>query len=179
MEARLFRAASRHVRDFCLALAAVLAGVACGRAADFEVPLGVRNAHLLEVRLGCNARGTDGYDRGLDDLAPPPGIETGFVGFIAPSRMPFFYKDIRGPVGPHEWRLRIGVFRDREVELRWKAADLPEGWEFTITTPEGVQNMRAGTDIRLAESATLVIRGARTTPGNPQTPAPEASRNTP
>ena len=141
------------------------------RATDFEVRLGLTQAHLEEVFFGCHAKGTDGYDRELDDLAPPPGIDTGYVGFVPPGKLPYFYKDVRGPLGPHEWRLLVRVAKERPVQVSWDPKTLPAGWAFTLTSGARHLAMAETSTLAVAESSTLVIRAAATAPtpdlGNP------------
>ena len=140
-----------------LVLAAALSGVAVS-AQDFELRLGVVNAHLLEVFLGCHATGSDGYDRDLDDFAPPPGIDTGYVGFVAKARLPLLYKDIRGPQGPHQWVLQVRPAKDRPVQVSWDPRSLPAGWVLSVVRGEQSAAMADSASTSVAVAETLVFR---------------------
>jgi len=155
------------------AVLAALGGVL--QAGDFEVRIGLANAHLLEVFFGCSANATAGYDRDVDQFAPPPGIATGFVGFLPPAGLPLFYKDIRGPGGPQEWRLSVRAATDRPVRLSWDPKALPAGWAFTITQAERTVSMAETAALAVNGTATLAIRAAPTpanTPPQKQVQAP-------
>ena len=126
--------------------------------AGVEVRLGLANAHVVELFLGWQAQGTEGYDRGLDDFAPPPGIDTGYAGFLPKARLPLLYRDIRGPRGPHQWSLLVKPVKDRPVDVSWDPKALPAGWVFTLVHGERTVAMAEVTAIRVAESATLTLR---------------------
>jgi hypothetical protein len=140
-----------------LVLATVLLRVQVA-AADVEVRLGLTNAHLLEVFLGWQDQGTEGYDRGLDDFAPPPGIDTGYVGFVPKAKLPLLYKDIRGPKAPHEWSLLVKPAKDRPVQVSWDPKALPAGWRFTLVHGDRSLSMKDTSSLAVAESATVAIR---------------------
>lgn len=131
-------------------------GLLCRAAAadGFEVRLAVSNAHLLEVVFGCHATGSDGFDRDHDDFAPPPGIDTGYVGFIPKARLPLLYRDIRGPKGPHEWVLQVRPAKDRPVTLSWDPRALPAGWTLTV--------VQGDTSSAMTDTAAVAV----TAPGN-------------
>ena len=150
-----------------LVLAAALAGVAAS-AQDVELRLGLANAHLVEVFLGCHAKGSDGFDRDLDDFAPPPGIDTGYVGFVAKARLPLLYKDIRGRQGPHEWVLQVRPAKDRPVQVSWDPQALPAGWVFTVVQGEQSAAMADSASRSVAVAGTLVFRAVAKATAAPQ-----------
>lgn len=158
-----------HAVGFLAALASAL------QADDFEVRLGLLNAHIPEVLFGCAAAATPGYDRDVDDFAPPPGIATGYVGFVAPAGLPLFYKDIRGPKGPHEWRLSVRPLKDRPVELSWDPKALPPRWTFVITQAEQTVSMAEVAALSVTGATTLVIRAVEAPSATP----PEKQVQTP
>jgi hypothetical protein len=139
----------------------VLALSAAGASgADVEIRLGLANAHVVEVFLGWHAEGTEGYDRGLDDFAPPPGIDTGYAGFLPKAKLPLLYRDIRSPKGPHEWSLLVRPARDRPVEVSWDPKALPAGWTFTLVHGKRTVSMADQAAVAVAESATVTLRAA-------------------
>ena len=154
------------------ALAAVLmANVGVSAEAEgFRVRLGLVNGHLKEVFFGCAAGATSGYDHGMDDLAPPPGIQTGYTAFDTPVvNMPkFFYKDIRGLAEEGTWRFFAEVFPKKPVTVTWDHADLPADRSFTISGPGFNDSMRDRSSVTLESTATLLIkmtpRGASVVP---------------
>jgi hypothetical protein len=145
-----------------LFLALAVAPLYRAAAADFVVRLGLTNAHILEVFLGCHSRGTTGYDRALDDFAPPPGIDTGYVGFFSQPNLPLFYKDIRGPTGPHEWTLQVRPAKDRPVAVSWDPKALPAGWTFTVVQGDKSTPMAEATGVSVAAAGSLIFRAVAT-----------------
>lgn len=141
------------------------------RAGDFTVRLGLKHGHIREVFFGCAEKATDGYDRGLDDLAPPPGIETGYTAFIAASqsRMPPFYKDIRGHAERVTWRFGATVYKSKDgrvvkpIEISWDPAALPAGVDFAIQHGEEPVDMRTVSTLTVGESSVLTITASRRT----------------
>ena len=136
---------------------------ASASAENFTIRLGLKNAHLREVFFGCAPNATAGYDRRLDDFAPPPGIETGYVGFISGAKnLPLFYKDIRGEKPKQTWRFYTRVYKGKPLEITWDAATLPKGWRFTLTSKAGSVNMAKQEKLVIPASETLVITAAKT-----------------
>lgn len=150
-------------------IALILLGLATVASAEpdagdgaFTVRLGLVNGHLQEVFFGCAPQGTDGYDRGLDDLAPPPGLGTGYTALIPPvGNMPPFYKDIRSLAGEATWRLMVRVHEGKPVEVSWDAATLPDARRFTVTHGEQVHDMREVGRVELTRNGTVVIAAKR------------------
>lgn len=152
----------------CLATSAAWAG-------DFTVRFGLKNAHLREVFFGCAEGATAGYDRRVDDFAPPPGIETGYVGFISGVKnLPLFYKDIHGTEPEQTWRFYTRVYEGKPIEISWEPASLPEGWTFTLTSKAGDIDMAKTAKIVLPESETLTISARMTEQTPAAADAPEA-----
>jgi hypothetical protein len=131
---------------------------ASGRAEDFTIRLGLKNAHLREVFFGCAEGATAGYDRNKDDFAPPPGIETGYVGFISGVKnLPLFYKDIHGTEPEQTWRFYTRVYEGKPIEISWDKAALPKGWTLILSSKAGDVDMAKTDTIVLPESETLMI----------------------
>jgi hypothetical protein len=150
-----------------VALALTLAAMLSGRSAaaqDFAVRLGLAQAHITEVFIGCHAKGSEGYDRELDDFAPPPGIDTGYVGFVPKTRLPLLYKDIRGPKGPHEWTLQVRPAKERPVVVSWAPKTLPAGWTFTVVQGDTVTAMADTASLTVAAAGTLSFRAVEKAP---------------
>lgn len=166
------------MRHIIILVAAALIGSQAVRGEGFEIRLGFTNAHLRELFFGCSAKGTDGYDRDLDDFSPPPGIAVGYIGFYPPKKMPYFYRDIRGLEGPHQWKMAVKVVKDKPITISWDTKTLPEDWVFTLTQGETSILMHKKDKLIVETSATLTLRAElappETNPGElpppPQTP---------
>lgn len=145
-------------------------------AEGFRVRIGLVNGHLKEVFFGCEEGATSGYDRSLDDLAPPPGIQTGYTAFETPVvNMPkFFYKDIRGLDKEVTWKFYAEVFPKKPVTVSWDPADLPEAHEFVLSGAGFSGSMRERSSVTVESTDTLMIKMTpRKTAAAPSaTPAP-------
>ncbi len=131
-------------------------------AEDFTVRLSLKNAHLREVFFGYSARATAGYDRKLDDFAPPPGIQTGYVGFVpGVKNLPLFYKDIRGPEPDQKWEFYTKVFTGKPMTISWKRDALPKGWSLSLKAKDKTMDMTKVESITLQESQTLTIKAKK------------------
>ena len=136
----------------------------CGllAAEDFSVRLQLKNAHLREIFFGSAAKGTAGYDRALDAFAPPPGIATGYVGFIPGTpNLPLFYKDIRSLDSEQTWQLYTKVYKGKPMLIQWDPASLPQGWSFTLKSKEATLDMQKTKMLELRTSQTVTISGKR------------------
>jgi hypothetical protein len=125
------------------------------------------NAHIRDVFIGGHAKGSVGYDRDLDDFAPPPGIATGYVGFVSKPGLPLLYKDIRGPTGPHEWALQVRPAKDRPIVVSWDSQTLPAGWTCTVTQGDKSTAMADTASVAVAVAETLTFRAAEKAPPAP------------
>jgi hypothetical protein len=174
----------KHTAVCRLVAATVLFAVAMAppaRAAGdqaFEVRLGLLRGHIPEVYLGCAEGGTSGYDRGLDDMAPPKGPNGRFSALTPPGGNLALYRDVRGPADRIEWVLTVAV-PDEPVQVSWDPATLPEGFEFTVTpTPSAVgSSMRDVTEATLEQDGTLTVVAARVAEAAPDE-KPEAGLDT-
>lgn len=96
----------------------------------FEIVVKVENGHIGEVRLGCHEKAGDGYDRRLDDMAPPPGIGgVGYTFLISPDRKFNLYRDTRGFAPTVQWVFYAKV-GDKPVTLSWNPEQIPKGYRF-------------------------------------------------
>ena len=104
--------------------------------ADFQIAIKVKHGHLRELFIGCAEGRTDGFDRrprgaGLaamfDEMAPPPGIGTGYTYLVSPDRRMQLYKDIRGPQPETPQWVLFAKPGDKPVTLSWDKSQIPAG----------------------------------------------------
>lgn len=140
------------------------------RAQDFMLELSLENAHLRHVFLGCAQQATSGYDRRVDDFAPPPGIQTGYVGFLPGVKgLPLYYKDVRGPEEQQEWQLYVKVYEGKPIVVSWDRQGLPADWTFSLTGSTGSIDMAQTGSTTISETQVLKIKGTK------RVPVPEAT----
>ena len=159
-------------------LASALFSVSSSRAwcDDFMVKLSLKNAHLRSVFFGCSAKGSAGYDRRVDDFAPPPGIQTGYVGFVPGVKgLPLYYKDVRGPEPQQQWQFYVKVHEGKPVSISWDQEELPAGWEFTVESKSGDADMRREKTLSVTETQVLKISGSRAVTSDAEHGAPEGT----
>jgi hypothetical protein len=133
-----------------------LAAVVSGQ--GFELKLQLQRAHIGEVFLGCQDGATSAYDRKIDIFAPPPGMQTGYVGFTSPNpKLPLLYKDIRGLDLPQEWKLQCQPEGNQAIVLSWSADSIPEGLALTIKQDDRAFDMRTVKRMEVKKTATLLI----------------------
>ncbi|NOY80420.1 MAG: hypothetical protein GXP31_05365 [Kiritimatiellaeota bacterium] len=131
----------------------------------FRVRLGLVNGHLRECWFGCEKGATDKYDRNLDEMAPPPGIQTGYTAFISPDNKFWLYKDIRGFGDRIVWRFSAQVYGKKTIEITWEPKDLPDAYDFTLESGKKTLNMRETKTLSVPKTGVLIIRGVRRKPG--------------
>lgn len=148
-----------RIRRHCvgLAAAALVSFGSSARAQEFMVKLGLKHGHLREVYLGCKAAATDGFDRRIDVMAPPPGIETGYTAFVDGSGRFYLYKDLRAPAKKVEWTFSGRVFPGKPITVSWDPKELPKGVEFAVTLGDKTVDMRKQTEISFSETARLTF----------------------
>ncbi len=138
--------------------------ISSAAAQDFRVHLQLTNGHLREVIFGCAENATDGYDRNLDDFAPPPGIETGYTVFLsADKKFPPFYQDIRGCEEKVSWNFYAKVYKDKPVKVQWNLQEFPATYDFTIKRKDdgGILDMKKENSITLENTQILTITAVR------------------
>ena len=141
---------------FILSLAAV--------ADDFTFRIRLDNAQIEEVILGCSAKATDQYDKGLDIYAPPMGMGTAIAGLLLnrQSQM-ILYKDIRSAKLPQTWFLDCKLEKKKPLTLQWDTAQLPKGLFCTIQIPKQQPfDMRKTSKCKINESGIVVITFTKT-----------------
>jgi len=141
-------------------------------AGDFTLRLGLVHGHLAEVFIGCAAGATPGYDAKVDDLAPPPGIETGFTVLVPPvNNVPPLYKDIRGFADTVVWKLHARVWKDKPIQVSWDSAALPAEYDFTAQLGDRTVDMRQTPRLDVPETRDVVITATRRPAAKPDAPA--------
>jgi hypothetical protein len=102
----------------------------------FELELKLQNGHIPQVFIACKPGASDGIDRRMDEMAPPPGIGTGYTFLVSPDRKSNLYKDVRAPADTVQWVLfaRPG---GKPVNVSWDSKALPEGWNLYCARWDG------------------------------------------
>jgi hypothetical protein len=141
-----------------LFLAGIFGLVAVVSGQGFELKLQLQRAHLGEIFLGRQDGATSDYDRGIDIFAPPPGMQTGYVGFTSPNpKLPLLYKDIRNLDLPQEWKLYCKPEGNQAIVLSWSPDSIPEGLALTIKQDDRVFDMRTVKRMEVKKTTTLLI----------------------
>lgn len=118
--------------------------------------LTITNGHLGKVILGINENATDGYDRGLDDMAPPPGMETGYTALVSPDKK-YLYRDTRKPAKEIEWIFRSKVYKEKAVVVSWDIKTIPADYNFDIQQGETNIDMRKQSSITIPTDDAIII----------------------
>jgi len=148
------------MRKCRLAVFVMLCG--CGLLAvnrDFVLALQLTNSHLGQIFLGCRQGATDGFDRDLDDLAPPPGIQTGYAGFISTLGNTLLYKDIKAHGDLKEWRISLQVHEGKPLRIAWRTDQLPRFYSLVMVTGDQEKDMAAVNQVEFTESQVVAIVG--------------------
>ncbi|WP_292489688.1 PKD domain-containing protein [Methanoculleus sp. 10] len=114
------------------------------------------------VTFGTNENGSDGYDQGLDLLAPPasPDPESPNVYFqIAQGMFKQLYGDIRYILNAdnpeHVWTLQVRSTND-DALLAWDPATLPADVTFILSAAGSEYDMKEVTSVSLTKSTGYV-----------------------
>lgn len=124
---------------------------------DFVLPIRLTNAHLGQVFLGCQQGATDAFDKGIDDLAPPPGIQTGYVGFVSTLPNSLLYKDVKSHGDLKEWRLSIQVYEGKPLKMSWQESQLPKFYSLTLLTGDGEVDMQKINHVEFTKDEPVAI----------------------
>jgi hypothetical protein len=126
----------------------------------FEVELKLKNGHIGSVFIGCREGATDGMDRRVDDMAPPPGIGgVGYTFLISPDRRFNLYKDIRAYGDVVQWLFYAKV-GGKPVTVSWAADAVPKGYQLYCGLWDGKSKTVADAkDCRKVTSMTLEKTG--------------------
>jgi hypothetical protein len=127
---------------------------------EFSVKLSVENGHVGELHIACAPGATDGYDRRMDDLVPPPGFGgIGYTFLVPPDRKMNFYRDVRAPAEVTQW-LFYGRVGKAPIELSWDAKSLPKALSFYAAKWDGKSKEVGETvDMRKVVKLTLAKTG--------------------
>ncbi|MEA2012273.1 MAG: hypothetical protein U9O87_04195 [Verrucomicrobiota bacterium] len=126
---------------------------------SFSVKINLKGGHLAEVFLGCAEKATDKFDRDYDDMAPPPGINTGYTAFISPDNKFYLYKDIRPFSEVVIWNLYGKIFENKNIILNWDLKTLPENYTFSASLNSEDKNydMKKIKKIKISKTDVLTI----------------------
>lgn len=126
----------------------------------FELKLSIKNGHLGQVFLKTDPKGTDKYDRGLDDMAPPPGMQTGYTALVSPDMKHYLYRDTRKTAKEISWIFFAEVFNNKPVTVSWNKALIPAAYDFTLEDANNEQtlNMREVEAYTLKEKSAFYIK---------------------
>jgi hypothetical protein len=127
---------------------------------SFDVELKIKHGHIGSVFIGCREGATDGMDRRIDDMAPPPGIGgVGYTFLISPDRRFNLYKDIRDYGDVVQWLFYAKV-GSKPVTVSWAAEAVPEGYQLYCGLWDGkTKNVPNPKDCRKVTSMTLEKTG--------------------
>ncbi len=109
---------------------------------DSIVEIKILNGHLGKVRLAMSTKATDKYDRGLDEMAPPPGMQTGYTALVAPDQSAFLYTDCRKTADEVDYVFYAKVYsqaatgkkpaKSKPVTISWDKKKLFKGYTMKI-----------------------------------------------
>lgn len=122
---------------------------------SFRINLNIKNGHIGSVEFGCRDGATDGYDRRIDDMAPPPGIGgVGYTFLVSPDRKFNLYKDIRAYADTVQWVFYAKIGR-KPVVLSWEKSQIPNAFDLYCAEWDGRSEAVADTvNCRELESVT-------------------------
>jgi hypothetical protein len=124
---------------------------------DFVLPLKLTNAQISAVFLGCRDNATDGFDRNYDEPAPPPGMQTGYVGFIGTLQNTLMRKDIKAHGDMKEWKFYIQAYDGKPFRMSWEKALLPKYYHLSLVTADKELDMAKTTQFETADSQTVAF----------------------
>jgi hypothetical protein len=99
---------------------------------DFLFPLQLENAQIQSVFIGCQEQATDGYDPKIDEPSPPPGMQTGYAGFIGQLQNSLLRKDVKAHGDLKQWRLNVQVYEGKPFRIVWNQDLLPKFYTLTL-----------------------------------------------
>jgi hypothetical protein len=122
---------------------------------NFEIK--IKNGHLGKVILGVDPKATDGYDRGLDDMAPPPGMQTGYTALVSADKKSYLYRDTRKNSDTIEWIFYSKVYENKAVILTWDKKKLLPGYKLVLEHGDEKFDMSQKGSITLSQTTALLI----------------------
>ena len=153
----------RKILMFCIALCALTGGASALPEDSWLENITVTSGDYVQiVTFGTDENGSDGYDQGLDLLAPPasPDPESPDVYFqIAHGMFKQLYGDIRyilNAANPeHVWTLQVRSTND-DALLAWDPATLPADIAFTLSAAGSEYDMKEVASASLTRSTGYV-----------------------
>jgi hypothetical protein len=124
---------------------------------DFVLPLKLTNAQISAVFLGCRANATDGFDRNFDEPAPPPGMQTGYVGFIGALQNTLMRKDIKAHGEMKEWKFHVQAYDGKPFRMAWEKALLPKYYRLTLVTVDKELDMAKVSQLEIPDTQTVAF----------------------
>lgn len=112
-----------------------------------EITITAGNQEQILV-FGVHEKGTDSYDSGLDEPAPPSAPGSVFEAFfkITDPLFPGLYTDIRGSIDENNqervWEIRL-VAKENDAVISWNTVSIPRNITCTLRSPDNVdQDMK-------------------------------------
>lgn len=125
------------------------------------VTLHIKNGHLSKVLLAIDEKATDGYDRGLDDMAPPPGMETGYTALVSPDKQMYLYRDSRKPAKEIEWIFYGKVHKDKVITVSWDKTKLPADYNFDLVQGDKTLKMNEVDSVQIDKTDAIIITAVK------------------
>jgi hypothetical protein len=144
-----------------LAASLLLALSAAADEQDFLVPLHLVHGHLSKVFFGCKPGATSGFDPRMDIMAPPPGIATGYTGFLLKPGNLLLYRDLRPAQTTTTWTFLAKIYKGKTVKISWDSQDLPQAYQFTIYHLKQKIDMRQQRELAIETSSELTITATK------------------
>jgi hypothetical protein len=119
--------------------------------------LKIKNGHLGKVILGINPKASDAYDRGLDDMAPPPGMQTGYTALVSADKKYYLYRDTRKNTESIEWIFYCKVYKKKAVTIFWDKKKLLAGYKLVIEQGDKITDMSKKSSLTLTQTTALLI----------------------
>ncbi len=125
------------------------------------VTLHIKNGHLSKVILAINEKATDGYDKKLDDMAPPPGMETGYTALVSPDKQMYLYRDSRKPGKEIEWIFYGKVHKEKVITVSWDKEKLPADYSFDLVQGDKTIKMDQVDSIQIDKTDAIIITAVK------------------
>mgnify|MGYP001231138021 CR=1 FL=1 len=93
-----------------------------------RIQIGTSNFRL---HLGVRPNATDGFNVGIDTLAPPPAF-TPYAVFSISAFPNTLRADFRGPGSPITWNLRVINSADQPIQISWDVGQVPLSSTFIL-----------------------------------------------
>ncbi len=129
--------------------------------ASQTLTLKIVNGHLGKVILGLSPNASDKYDRGLDDMAPPPGMQTGYTALVSADKKHYLYRDTRKPANSIEWIFFSEVYKEKPVTISWNKSLLFKGYKLSLEHGDKTFDMSKVSSITLKDTTALMITATK------------------